>query len=239
MGSSRCAFRSAMRRDRTGGDHRRWVCQRAGQASVRDVSDPGRAGDKCQLPGGCRSRPSVLKSVRAHACRRAPGPLSASVRTGSANGKLARARQGLCGDRPGGPRRGCETSDRHHGGSAGLPDRARGTGDRRPGAPGRRPRCPSAATDLHELAATNNGPDGELTIGRLPNGALLAFYSDVAKAARLEPAILSSARRLHAQVQRRVPQRSSGCGRRPRRSGTPCRPACPCKVTRRRTRPRA
>jgi hypothetical protein len=65
------------------------------------------------------------------------------------------------------------------------------------------PALPFGATDLHALAATNNGPDGELTIGRLPNGALLAFYSDVAKAARLEPAILSNARRLHAQVQRR------------------------------------
>ncbi len=48
-----------------------------------------------------------------------------------------------------------------------------------------------------------NGPDGELIAGYLPNGALIAFYRDTEKAERLEPAILRSARRLHAQVERR------------------------------------
>lgn len=65
------------------------------------------------------------------------------------------------------------------------------------------PVLPVGVPDLHALAASQNGPDGELIAGYLPNGALLAFYRDVAKAARLEPAILNNARRIHAQVQRR------------------------------------
>lgn len=67
------------------------------------------------------------------------------------------------------------------------------------------PVLPSALPiDLHGLAATKNGPDGELIIGYLPNGALLAFYSNAAKAVRLEPAILYNAQRLQAEVERRA-----------------------------------
>jgi hypothetical protein len=51
--------------------------------------------------------------------------------------------------------------------------------------------------------ANSSSPDGELIAGYLPNGALIAFYRDVAKAERLEPAVLRNARRLHAQVERR------------------------------------
>jgi hypothetical protein len=65
------------------------------------------------------------------------------------------------------------------------------------------PVLPIGVPDLHALAASHNGPDGELIVGYLANGALLAFYRDVAKAVRLEPAIRSNARRSHAQVQRR------------------------------------
>jgi hypothetical protein len=50
--------------------------------------------------------------------------------------------------------------------------------------------------------ADANSPDGELIAGYLPNGALIAFYRDVEKAERLEPAVLRNARRLHAQVER-------------------------------------
>jgi hypothetical protein len=45
-------------------------------------------------------------------------------------------------------------------------------------------------------------PDGELIAGYLPHGALIAFYRDIEKAVRLEPKVLSNARRIHAQVQR-------------------------------------
>ena len=65
------------------------------------------------------------------------------------------------------------------------------------------PVLPFGVPHLPALAASQNGPDGELIAGFLPNGALLAFYRDVAKAVRLEPAILNNARRIHAQVQRR------------------------------------
>lgn len=45
--------------------------------------------------------------------------------------------------------------------------------------------------------------DGELIAGQLPKGALIAFYRDIQKATRLEPAVLDNARRIHAQVERR------------------------------------
>jgi len=50
--------------------------------------------------------------------------------------------------------------------------------------------------------ASANSPDGELIAGHLPNGALIAFYRNIAKAQRLEPAVLRNARRLRAQVKR-------------------------------------
>lgn len=50
--------------------------------------------------------------------------------------------------------------------------------------------------------ASPNSPDGELIAGYLPNGALIAFYSSVEKAERLEPSVLRNARRLHSQVER-------------------------------------
>jgi hypothetical protein len=50
--------------------------------------------------------------------------------------------------------------------------------------------------------ASANSPDGELIAGYLPNGALIAFYRNVEKAQRLEPAVLRNARRLRAQVER-------------------------------------
>jgi len=50
--------------------------------------------------------------------------------------------------------------------------------------------------------AEPNSPDGELIASYLPNGALIAFYRDIQKAERLEPAVLRNARRLHAQVER-------------------------------------
>jgi hypothetical protein len=51
--------------------------------------------------------------------------------------------------------------------------------------------------------ADPSSPDGELIAGYLPNGGLIAFYRDVEKAERLEPAVLRNARRLRAQVERR------------------------------------
>jgi hypothetical protein len=65
------------------------------------------------------------------------------------------------------------------------------------------PVLPVGVPALHAPAVGQNGPDGELIAGYLPRGALLAFYRDVAKAVRLEPAIINNARRIHAQVQRR------------------------------------
>lgn len=50
--------------------------------------------------------------------------------------------------------------------------------------------------------ADPSSPDGELIAGYLPNGALIAFYRDIKKAVRLEPAVLRNARRIHAQVER-------------------------------------
>lgn len=55
---------------------------------------------------------------------------------------------------------------------------------------------------LPPLAAPSS-PDGELIVGYLPNGALIAFYRDSEKATRLEPAVLRNARRIHAHVERR------------------------------------
>ncbi len=51
--------------------------------------------------------------------------------------------------------------------------------------------------------AEPNSPDGELIVGYLPGGALMAFYRDIRKAMRLEPAVLRNAHRLGAQVERR------------------------------------
>jgi hypothetical protein len=45
---------------------------------------------------------------------------------------------------------------------------------------------------LPPLAGANS-PDGELIAGYLPNGALIAFYRDIEKAQRLEPAVLRNA----------------------------------------------
>lgn len=45
-------------------------------------------------------------------------------------------------------------------------------------------------------------PDGELIAGYLPSGALIAFYRDAKKAARLEPPVIRNARRIHARVER-------------------------------------
>ena len=56
---------------------------------------------------------------------------------------------------------------------------------------------------LPPLAAPSS-PDGELIVGYLPNGALIAFYRDSEKATRLEPAVLRNARHIHAQVERRA-----------------------------------
>ena len=50
--------------------------------------------------------------------------------------------------------------------------------------------------------ASANSPDGELIAGYLPKGALIAFYRNIAKAQRLEAAVLRNARRLRAQVRR-------------------------------------
>jgi hypothetical protein len=50
--------------------------------------------------------------------------------------------------------------------------------------------------------ASPNSPDGELIAGYLPNGAFIAFYRNVEKAERLEPAVLRNARRLHSQIER-------------------------------------
>ncbi len=50
--------------------------------------------------------------------------------------------------------------------------------------------------------ANANSPDGELIAGNPPQGALIAFYRNTAKAQRLEPAVLRNARRLRAQVGR-------------------------------------
>ncbi len=50
--------------------------------------------------------------------------------------------------------------------------------------------------------ASPNSPDGEVIAGYLPNGALIAFYRNIEKAERLEPAVLRNARRLHGQVER-------------------------------------
>lgn len=55
---------------------------------------------------------------------------------------------------------------------------------------------------LPPLAGANS-PDGELIAGYLPNGALIAFYRNIKKAERLEPALLRNAHRLRAQVERR------------------------------------
>lgn len=54
---------------------------------------------------------------------------------------------------------------------------------------------------LPPLAGANS-PDGELIAGYLPTGALIAFYRDIKKATRLEPAVLRNARRIGAHVQR-------------------------------------
>ena len=54
---------------------------------------------------------------------------------------------------------------------------------------------------LPALAGANS-PDGELIAGYLPNGALIAFYGDIEKARRLEPAVFRNDRRLRAQVER-------------------------------------
>lgn len=51
-------------------------------------------------------------------------------------------------------------------------------------------------------SADSSSPDGELIAGSLPDGALIAFYRDIEKADRLELAVLSNARRVHAQVER-------------------------------------
>ena len=51
-------------------------------------------------------------------------------------------------------------------------------------------------------SADSSSPDGELIAGSLPNGALIAFYRDIEEADRLEPVVLSNARRTHAQVGR-------------------------------------
>ena len=50
--------------------------------------------------------------------------------------------------------------------------------------------------------ADASSSDGELIAGYLPNAALIAFYRDIEKADRLEPAVLRNARRFHAQVER-------------------------------------
>jgi hypothetical protein len=50
--------------------------------------------------------------------------------------------------------------------------------------------------------ASPNSPDGELIAGYLPSGAMIAFYRNIGKAQRLEPAVLRNARRLHARVVR-------------------------------------
>lgn len=50
--------------------------------------------------------------------------------------------------------------------------------------------------------ASSNSPDGELIAGYLPSGALIAFYRNIEKAERLEPAVLRNARRLHSQLER-------------------------------------
>ena len=50
--------------------------------------------------------------------------------------------------------------------------------------------------------ASAESPDGELIAGYPPNGALIAFYRDIAKAQRLAPALLRNARRVRAQVKR-------------------------------------
>jgi hypothetical protein len=50
--------------------------------------------------------------------------------------------------------------------------------------------------------AGRNSPDGELIAGYLPDGALIAFYRNIEKAERLEPAVLRNARRPHSQVER-------------------------------------
>jgi hypothetical protein len=50
--------------------------------------------------------------------------------------------------------------------------------------------------------ANPDSPDGELIAGYVPNGPLIAFYRNVEKAERLEPAVLRNARRLHARVER-------------------------------------
>ena len=63
----------------------------------------------------------------------------------------------------------------------------------------------AALPGLPMLAAHQDGPDGELIAGDLPDAATLAFYADVAEAVRLAPAVLGSARRIHAQAQRRGP----------------------------------
>ena len=55
---------------------------------------------------------------------------------------------------------------------------------------------------LPPLAAPSS-PDGELIVGYLPNGALIAFYRSSEEAMRLEPEMLRNARRIHAQVERR------------------------------------
>ena len=47
-----------------------------------------------------------------------------------------------------------------------------------------------------------NSPEDELIARYPPHGALIAFYRDIKKAERLEPAVLSNARRLHSQVER-------------------------------------
>lgn len=50
--------------------------------------------------------------------------------------------------------------------------------------------------------ASADSPDGELIAGNLPNGALIAFYRNMKKAHRLEPAVIRNARRIRAPVQR-------------------------------------
>lgn len=54
---------------------------------------------------------------------------------------------------------------------------------------------------LPPLAGVDS-PDGELIAGYLPSGALIAFYRDIKKAARLQPAVSRNARRIGAQVER-------------------------------------
>jgi hypothetical protein len=48
-----------------------------------------------------------------------------------------------------------------------------------------------------------NSPDGELIVATGAGGAFIAFYSDPAKAQRLEPAIVRNAQRLGGQAERR------------------------------------